>query len=169
MNHYPMHKVVARLRRRMLSSAAVMRERIRQLNCAVLLCTLLLANVAAQRQPTRRVANSAPGQSMQVDLLLRRGKVLDGSGAPPRVADVGIRGDRIAFIGDATRAHVTATRTIDVRGLCVAPGFIDPHTHTMEDLSDPARKSNENYLTQGVTTVVTGNDGSSAMNIAAQL
>ena len=106
---------------------------------------------------------------MQVDLLLRRGKVVDGSGARPRVADVGIRGDRIVFVGDAARAGVTAARTIDVAGLVVAPGFIDPHTHTLEDLSSPERKGNENYLTQGVTTVVTGNDGSSAVSIAGTL
>ncbi|MFL6207789.1 MAG: amidohydrolase family protein [Pyrinomonadaceae bacterium] len=146
-----------------------MRKQIRQLSCGLLLCALLLANVWAQRQPGRRAPTVAPGQGVQVDLLLRRGKVLDGSGAQPRVADVGIRGDRIVFIGDAARAGVTAARTIDARGLVVAPGFIDPHTHTMEDLSDAARKSNENYLMQGVTTVVTGNDGSSAVSIAERL
>jgi N-acyl-D-amino-acid deacylase len=154
---------VARRRRAVLSSATVMAKRIRQLSRAFVLCTLLLSTAAAHRPPAAR------GQVMQVDLLLRRGKLVDGSGAPPRVADVGIRGDRIVFIGDAARAGLTAARTIDAQGLCVAPGFIDPHTHTLEDLSDAAHKSNENYLTQGVTTVVTGNDGSSAVSIASTL
>ena len=119
--------------------------------------------------PAVRRAAQARAPRVQVDLLLRRGKVVDGSGARARVADVGITGDRIVFVGDAARAGVQAARTIDVRGLVVAPGFIDPHTHTLEDLSSPERKSNVNYLTQGVTTVVTGNDGSSALSIAGAL
>ena len=146
-----------------------MTKRIRRLSRACVLCALLLSPAAAHRQTGRRAQTHARTQVIQVDLLLRRGKLLDGSGAPPRVADLGLRGDRIVFIGDAARASVTATRTIDVQGFCVAPGFIDPHTHTLEDLSDAARKSNENYLTQGVTTVVTGNDGSSAVSIAGTL
>lgn len=95
----------------------------------------------------------------QVDLLIRRGKVIDGSGSGPVVTDVGVKGDRIVFIGDAAKERISAARTVDAAGLVVAPGFIDPHTHTLEDLSDPGRKSNESYLMQGVTTVVTGNDG----------
>ncbi len=131
--------------------------------CALLLCAVALLPAVFPGSTT------ATGQSLQVDLLLRRGKVLDGSGTQPRVTDIGIQGERIVFIGDAVRAHVSATRTIEARGLVVAPGFIDPHTHTLDDLSDPARKSNENYLMQGVTTVVTGNDGASAVSIADRL
>ena len=52
-----------------------------------------------------------------VDLLLRSGTVLDGTGAPARVADIAVRGDRIVFIGDASKASLTPKRTIDVRGL----------------------------------------------------
>src|SRR5689334_15634786 len=99
-----------------------------------------------------------------LDILILHGKLVDGSGKKPRVADVGIRGDRIVFVGDAAKANLTAARTIDATGLVVAPGFIDPHTHTLGDLSDPKRKSNEAYLMQGVTTVITGNDGESALN-----
>lgn len=86
-----------------------------------------------------------------------------------RTADVGVRGDRIAFVGDARRAGVRAARTIDATGLVVAPGFIDPHTHTAGDLSDLERRANVDYLMQGVTTVVTGNDGSSPLDIAKTL
>jgi N-acyl-D-aspartate/D-glutamate deacylase len=53
--------------------------------------------------------------------------------------------------------------------LVVAPGFIDPHTHTLGDLSDAKRKSNDAYLMQGVTTVITGNDGESALKIGDTL
>src|SRR5258708_3367246 len=105
----------------------------------------------------------------QYDLLILHGKLVDGSGKKPRIADVGIRGDRIVFIGDAHRENATAARTIDAAGLVVAPGFIDPHTHTLGDLSDPNRKSNEAYLMQGVTTVVTGNDGGSVLNVGETL
>ena len=91
------------------------------------------------------------------DVLIRNGSVVDGSGAPAITADVGISGDRIVFIGKSTGKH--AKREIDASGLIVAPGFIDPHTHTLGDLSNPQRKRNDPCLTQGVTTVLTGNDG----------
>ena len=105
----------------------------------------------------------------QLDILIIHGKLVDGSGKKPRTADVGIRGDRIVFVGDARKQNLTAARVIDATGLIVAPGFIDPHTHTLSDLSDAKRKSNEAYLMQGVTTVVTGNDGGSVINIGETL
>src|SRR5436190_22624199 len=82
----------------------------------------------------------------QLDILILHGKLVDGSGKKPGTADVGIRGDRIVFVGDARKSNLTATRTIDATGLIVAPGFIDPQTHTLGDLSDQNRKSNEAYL-----------------------
>ena len=105
----------------------------------------------------------------RLDILIVHGKLVDGSGLKPRTADIGIRGDRIVFVGDARKAHIEAARMIDATGLIIAPGFIDPHTHTLNDLSDSNRKSNEAYLTQGVTTVVTGNDGGSVLNITETL
>ena len=110
---------------------------------------------------------AAPAE--QLDILIIHGKLVDGSGKKPRTADVGIRGDRIVFVGDARKQNLTAARVIDATGLIVAPGFIDPHTHTLSDLSDAKRKSNEAYLMQGVTTVVTGNDGGSVINIGETL
>src|SRR5215467_7928529 len=82
----------------------------------LLLCGALVPAAAQQR----------------VDVLIRGGTIVDGSGGPARTADIGIRGDRIVFVGDAGAA--TAARTIDAKGLVVAPGFIDPHTHTGGDL-----------------------------------
>jgi N-acyl-D-aspartate/D-glutamate deacylase len=107
----------------------------------------------------------------QVDILIRGGSVVDGSGSPARTADVGIRGDKITFVGDATAGRVTATKTIDAKGLIVAPGFIDPHTHTESDLSNsaPQRHGNVAYLMQGVTTVITNNDGGGGVNIGRTL
>jgi len=108
-------------------------------------------------------------RSPRVDLLIAHGIVIDGSGSEARVADLGIRGDRIVFIGDAGKEKASAARVIDATGLIVAPGFIDPHTHTFEDLSTQPRNSNEAYLMQGVTTVITGNDGSSPLPIGSAL
>jgi N-acyl-D-amino-acid deacylase len=108
-------------------------------------------------------------QSDQLDILIIRGTLIDGSGRKARKADVGIRGDRVVFVGDAAKENFTAGRIINATGLIVAPGFIDAHTHTLGDLTDANRKTNEPYLMQGVTTVVTGNDGESAQNIAAAL
>src|SRR5688500_9887941 len=109
-----------------------------------------------------------------VDLLIRGGNVISGDAAP-RVTDVGITGDRITFVGDAAAARVTARRTIEARGLVVAPGFIDPHTHTSGDLSSTQSRdgvpdrANLPYLMQGVTTVVTNNDGGGPIDIGGQL
>jgi N-acyl-D-aspartate/D-glutamate deacylase len=120
------------------------------------LTRMLLTSVHARPQSV---------QSKQLDLLILHGKLVDGSGKKARAADVGIRGDRIVFVGDATKAHVTSSRTIDATGLIVAPGFIDPHTHTLGDLTSDQTKSNQAYLMQGVTTVITGNDGGSVLNV----
>ncbi|HVX42146.1 MAG TPA: amidohydrolase family protein [Gemmatimonadaceae bacterium] len=113
---------------------------------------------------------SAPASAQQrVDILIAGGSVVDGTGSPARRADLGITGDRITFVGDASAARVSAARTIDAHGLVVAPGFIDSHTHSAGDLSSAKRKSNLDYLMQGVTTVVTNNDGGGPVDIAKQV
>jgi N-acyl-D-aspartate/D-glutamate deacylase len=110
---------------------------------------------------------ASPSQAQSLDLLIRNGSVLDGSGSPAKQVDIGIRRDRIVQVGKSLRQK--AKRVIDAHGLIVAPGFIDPHTHTFEDLSNPATSRNDAYLMQGVTTVATGNDGSSPIQIADAL
>jgi N-acyl-D-amino-acid deacylase len=113
------------------------------------------------------LAAPAPGAAQQLDLLIRGGSVYDGTGAAPRRADVGIRGDRIVLVGDGRAAG--AARVIDAAGLVVAPGFIDPHTHTGEDLDRPATAAVPFLLHQGVTTVVVGNDGGGPVDVAGTL
>ena len=89
------------------------------------------------------------------DLLLRGGTVIDGTGGPRHIADVAVDGDRIAAIGDLD--GIRAGREVDASGLVVSPGFIDTHTHDDRAvLSDPGMACK---VSQGVTTVVTGNCG----------
>lgn len=89
-----------------------------------------------------------------LDLLLQGGTVIDGTGAPGRRADVGIRGDRIARLGEGEEP---AARTLDVSGRVVAPGFIDMHSHT--DTLLLVNPDAESKIAQGVTTEVCGNCG----------
>lgn len=91
-------------------------------------------------------------------LLLRGGTVIDGSKAPRFEADVAISHGRISAVGDL-RTH-TADQSLDARGLVVAPGFIDAHTHDDIAVFDPGAMACK--LSQGVTTVVVGNCGISA-------
>ncbi len=111
------------------------------------------------------LAVPASAQS-RVDVLIRGGSVYDGQGGPPRIADVGILGDRIVFVGDAP-VGVIPGRVIDARGLIVSPGFIDPHTHTEDDAANPLRRKLAPFLAQGVTTVVMGSDGGGSFEVGA--
>jgi len=86
------------------------------------------------------------------DLLLTGGEVIDGTGAPPRRADVGVFGDRIVDVGDL--AGHAAARTIDVRGLTIAPGFIDVQGQSGTTLLADGR--GESHLRQGITTEIIG-------------
>lgn len=103
-----------------------------------------------------------------VSVLIRGGAVYDGSGAAAIVQDIGIRDDRIVFVGNAAAEDVHGRREIDASGLIVSPGFVDPHTHALEDLRSPRRdpRENANYLMQGVTTVVVGNDGGGPVDVS---
>ncbi|GAA0942706.1 D-aminoacylase [Actinocorallia libanotica] len=94
----------------------------------------------------------------EFDVLAVGGTVIDGTGREPRRADVGVRGDRIAFVGPAPPG-AAARRRLDCAGLAVAPGFIDLHSHA--DFTVAAAPGAEGALRQGVTTLVTGNCGTS--------
>jgi len=95
------------------------------------------------------------------DVLIRHGRLIDGTGNPSVQADLGVRQGRIAAIG---RLAGEAPLEIDARGLVVAPGFIDVHTHAEEIDELPGA---ENFARMGVTTVVLGNCGSSVSDVAS--
>lgn len=106
------------------------------------------------------LAISARGQDY--DVLIKGGKIIDGSGNPWFYGDVGIRSGKVAALGNLDGAR--AQQTLDATGLIVAPGFIDVHTHIeTNDLQVP---SAPNFLFDGVTSVVTGNCGGSNTDIA---
>jgi N-acyl-D-amino-acid deacylase len=95
------------------------------------------------------------------DILIRNARVADGSGNPWYRADIGVRTGRIAALGRLDRA--TADRVIDAAGRVAAPGFIDVHTHVEATVEKVPR--GDNYLLDGVTTIVTGNCGGSVVRV----
>ena len=94
---------------------------------------------------------------MAFDVVIRGGRVLDGTGSPWRIADIGIRGGKVARVGPLGRAK--SARAIDASGSYVAPGFIDIHTHS--DIGILVEPTAECAVRQGVTTHVIGNCGDS--------
>src|SRR5271166_5125066 len=105
------------------------------------------------------VLMATSGLAQQYDVLIRNGRLIDGSGNPWIYADVGIVGDRVAFVGHAAPG-VTARRTIDATGLIVAPGFIDMLGQSEFNLL--VDKQAVSKITQGVTTEITGEGDSIA-------
>ena len=97
------------------------------------------------------------------DVLIRNARVIDGSGNAWFRADVAVKDGRIAAVGRVENA--SAARSIDAAERIVAPGFIDVHTHIEGGVERNPR--GDNFLLDGVTTVVTGNCGSSELNLAA--
>jgi N-acyl-D-amino-acid deacylase len=96
----------------------------------------------------------------EYDLLIKNGRVIDGSLKSPVKLDIAVKGDTIVKVGPAIRGR--AGHIIDARGRHVTPGFIDLHTHVDEGMYFRENRSCLNYLTQGVTSVVVGQCGGSA-------
>jgi N-acyl-D-amino-acid deacylase len=103
------------------------------------------------------------GQGQPFDVIIRNGTVIDGSGNPRYDADVAVRNGFIVAVGDLDDA--TAARQIDARGMFVAPGFINIHSHA----SAEGLPSAVNMLTQGVTTEIFNADGNGPLDVAQQM
>jgi N-acyl-D-amino-acid deacylase len=105
-------------------------------------------------------------QQREFDVLIRGGTVIDGSGAPRFVADVALKGDRIALVSRLPIAPARAARTIDATNRIVTPGFIDLHAH-LDPL--PQLPGAESAVRQGVTLALGGPDGSAPFPLAAYM
>lgn len=105
-------------------------------------------------------------QDQRFDILIRGGRVFDGSGNPWILADVGIVGDRIAAVGRL--AGAAATRVVDATGLAVAPGFIDVHSHAGPGLATNELKHGQPLLAQGITTALVNPDGGGPIDLEQQ-
>src|SRR5688572_13954345 len=125
-------------------------------SAALVLTALALCAVLFARWSVDANAPAPP-----YDLLITNARIVDGSGNPWFRSDVAIKDGRIARIGRL--GPETATKTIDARGQILAPGFIDVHTHVESIYNLP---SAENFVRMGVTTLVTGNCGSSTTDVA---
>ena len=99
--------------------------------------------------------STTPPSSGGIDLAFIGGTVVDGSGSAAQRADVLVKGDTIEFVGAANPSQYAGARIIDATGMIVAPGFVDLHSHG-NPLVDA---SFDNFLMQGVTTIVLGQDG----------
>jgi len=109
-------------------------------------------------------------QGPTFDVVIRGGRVLDGTGNPWFLADVGVKGDSIAAV--APHLNTAGARVIDAQGLVVSPGFIDVHSHSepreggQDAIGNPAA---ENNIRQGVTTVFASPDGAGPVQVADYL
>ncbi|MBO0938171.1 D-aminoacylase [Fibrella sp. HMF5335] len=101
--------------------------------------------------------------AQQYDLVIKNGRVVDGTGNPWYYADVAIKEGRVAHIGQIPDSE--GKQVIDAKGQIVAPGFIDVHAHVEGDLE--RQPGAENFIYDGVTTLVTGNCGGSNTNLRA--
>ena len=103
---------------------------------------------------------------VDADYVLRNGQIFDGSEAAAFVGDVAIKGDRIVAVRKG-KLDVRGAHEIDATGMMIAPGFIDLHSHSDGPILEPKTRLNANFLTQGCTSVVTGNCGSGPVDVAA--
>ena len=101
-------------------------------------------------------------QAADADLVFRGATIHDGSGKEGFVGDVAVRGDSIVAVGEWKGG---AKKTIDAKGLVLAPGFIDLHNHSDDSIVAPATRDNYNFTSQGCTTVVTGNCGGGTFDV----
>ena len=118
----------------------------------------LVAALAMTAQGAVADLTAQTNQTTTFDILIRGGRIVDGTGNPWFYGDVGIRGDQIVAVGRL--ADADATRVIDATGLVVAPGFIDLHTHSDNALLNDGDAQSK--VRQGVTLDITGESGSAA-------
>jgi N-acyl-D-amino-acid deacylase len=127
---------------------------------AIAVIAALFILLSQTPRPTRAVA----GAELSYDLVITNARIVDGSGNPWFRADVAVRDGRIARVGRVAPGE--ARRVIDAGGRILAPGFIDVHAHVEGIYNQPDA---ENFVRMGVTSLVTGNCGGSAVDVGAFL
>jgi predicted amidohydrolase YtcJ len=138
-----------------------------RLACWFCVVLLWLMNCEAESGQEAGSVDRGRPDPIRADFVLRGGTLIDGTGAPARQADVAVAGGKIVAVGQF--AVYPQTRFIDVSSHVVAPGFIDLHNHSDSGITQPTTRLNQNYLTQGVTTIVTGNCGLGVSDVAKYL
>jgi N-acyl-D-amino-acid deacylase len=122
------------------------------MRCHALLALMFFAPLVGAAEP-------------DTNIVFRSATIYDGTGAKPVVGDVHVKGDKIAAVGKVGK--IEGAREVNADGLVICPGFIDLHTHCDPGLPTKAGRPNKNYVTQGCTTVVTGNCGSGPVDASA--
>jgi len=112
------------------------------------------------------LGTAAAAQRPTYDVIIRHGRVLDGTGNPWMYADVAINGDRVVAVGDLKDAK--ASRTVDATGLYVAPGFVDVHSHAGPGLATAQLSAAVPLLAEGITTVMVNPDGGGPVDLVKQ-
>src|SRR5438045_2269863 len=121
--------------------------------------SLFMMIAALVAQPLRSHAVHTTPSAAEFDIVIASGYIVDGTGNPWFEGDVAIKDGRIAEVGRISAAR--AAKVIDAKGMIVAPGFIDVHTHIEGGIE--SQPTADNFLHMGVTSVVTGNCGSSEL------
>jgi dihydroorotase/N-acyl-D-amino-acid deacylase len=135
-----------------------------------LACLILLAAVSACSDNATETASLPPADPAVIpsyDIVLRGGLLFSGADELPVEGDIAITGQLIAAVGEL--GEFTAKEVIDVNGLAITPGFIDIHSHALDDNTDQGIfgwPDAENLIRQGVTTVIGGNDGGSPLPLS---
>ena len=137
----------------MTLSSTTFRNRGAMMASALGLAAAMVSIAAAQPAQAQAARNA--------DLVIQGGTIYDGSSQTPVIGDVAISGDKIVYVGAAAKNPYKGAKVINARGLVVAPGFIDPHTHADTFLTgtEATTRLNLPWMMQGVTTIFTGVDG----------
>ncbi len=109
--------------------------------------------------------HTADAETIVADVALVGGRIADGTGSPIRKGDVAIADGKIIVVDKGDQ--VDAKWSIDCAGLIVCPGFVDLHNHSDGEIEKPETRAAVNYVTQGCTTMVTGNCGSGPVDVGA--
>lgn len=121
--------------------------------------SLLIITACSEQQ------SNQPKENVIADILITNGTLYTGESAQEQALDIAVCGEIICGLYPSGNQIINAKKIIDAAGKIVSPGFIDPHTHTLAELKSKDKNHNLNYLTQGVTTVINGNDGGGPVDI----